>query len=246
MKRLLASRRRRRRIVVFTVVAALAAGATVIGLFYSNTGAESGSSSKSSGPSRPIIVPHQEKTVPMGPRLPEIKAVAAKFFATAVIRRNVDQSFDLVAPQLREGETRAQWKTGAIPVVPYPAGDLSFTKMSVTYSYLTRVGLIIGVFPKAHAKTPYEAFSMELTRYRHGPGYRWLVDSWAPAGIGIGNPNGPPVSNAPAVQSKASLGRIWILLPIIFLLSMIVMIPGGLFLRGWRRERSARRRLIGL
>jgi len=245
MRRLLASRRRRRRIIGLTIVAALAAGATVIGLFYSNT-ADNPDNSAASGRSRPLYIPRQEKKVPVGPRLPEIKSVAAKFFATAVIRQNVDQSYDLVAPQLREGETRAQWKTGAIPVVPYPAGDLSFTKLSVTYSYASRVGLIIGVFPKANAKTPYEAFSMELTRYKRGAKYRWLVDSWAPAGIGIGNPNGPPRSTGPGVPSGATLGRIWILLPIVFLLSMIVMIPGGLFLRGWRRERNARRRIIGL
>lgn len=246
MKRLRYSRRRRRRLMLLAGIAALAAGATVLGLFYSNTG-EQPQSSSAGGPSRPIIVQHQPKTVPVGPHLAEIKAVAAKFVATAVVRRNIDQSYDLVAPQLREGKTRAEWKSGEIPVVPYlPASDLSFTKMQVTYSYANRVGLIIGMFPKAHAKTPYEAFSMELTAYRRGAKYRWLVDSWAPAGFGIGNPAGAPVANTKGVQTRQTLSRIWILLPIVFLLSMIVLIPGGLFLRGWRRERHARRRVLNL
>jgi len=229
----------------FTGIAAVAAGATVLGLFYANTG-EQPQSSSPGGHSRPIIVPHQPKTVPVGPYLKEIEEVAAKFVDTAVVRRNVDQSYDLVAPQLREGITRAKWAKGAIPVVPYPFDDLSFKKMAVTYSYANRVGLAIGLFPKAHAKTPYEAFSMELTAYRRGTTYRWLIDSWAPAGVGIGSPNGPPVSNAKAVQTRRSLSRIWILLPIVFLLSMIVLIPGGLIFRGWLRERHARRRVLNL
>ena len=246
MKRLLASRRRRRRVMWFTIAAAAAAGATVLGLNYSNTGDQPKDTATPGHPSRPIILPHQEKTVPVGPHLAEIKAVAAKFFATAVIRQHVDQSYDLVAPQLREGKSRTEWDTGAIPVVPYPAGDLSFTKMTVSYSYAKRVGLVIGVFPKARAKTPYEAFNMELTWYKGTPKSRWLVDAWSPAGMGIGDPNGPPLANTPLPSTRQSLSRIWILLPIIFLLSMIVMIPGGLVLRGWLRQRSARRRVLGL
>ncbi|HST24649.1 MAG TPA: hypothetical protein VLJ76_01530 [Gaiellaceae bacterium] len=245
MRRLLSSRRRRRRLLWLTIVAALAAGATVTGLFYSNTG-DNPDASAPGGPVK-ITVPRNQKTVPVATHFKEIEAVVAKFVSTAVMRRHVDQSYDLVASQLKQGMTRAQWQTGNIPVVPYERPqDLSFTKIKVTYSYTNRVGLIVGMFPKAKAKTKYEAFSMELVAYRRGPSYRWLIDAWAPAGFGIGDPNGPPVSPAAAGHPSKPPDRVWILLPIVFLLSMIVLIPGSLFVRGWLRERNARRRIVEL
>jgi hypothetical protein len=222
--------------------AALAAALTVIGLFYSNTG-EQPAPSRSAGPVRPTIVPRTPKTVPLGARGPEVRRVAAKFVATAVVRKHLEQSYDLVAPQLRQGLTRKQWMTGSIPVVPYSGVDFAFAKMKVSYSYANRVGLVVGLFPKKAAKTPYEAFNLELTAYKRGVHERWLVDSWAPAGIGIGSPNGPPLSSSRAVQSRPSLSRLWILFPICFLLGLMILVPGSLTLRGWVRNRRARRRI---
>ena len=61
------------------------------------------------------------------------RAAAAKFVATAVLRRNVDDSWDLTAPALKAGFTRERWKRGEIPVVPFPADDLDEVRWRLDY-----------------------------------------------------------------------------------------------------------------
>jgi hypothetical protein len=51
-------------------------------------------------------------------------AMATAFVQTAVVRRDVAKSWAMVAPSLKAGFTLAQWKTGAIPVVPFPRAAL--------------------------------------------------------------------------------------------------------------------------
>lgn len=47
-------------------------------------------------------------------------AVASKFIDYAVVGKNLDRLWDLVAPELRAGITRKQWDSGELPVVPFP------------------------------------------------------------------------------------------------------------------------------
>ena len=48
--------------------------------------------------------------------------------------------------------TRAEWLRGEIPVVPYPADAVGLVKSKLDFSYPTRVGLRVGIFPKAGSK----------------------------------------------------------------------------------------------
>jgi hypothetical protein len=50
-----------------------------------------------------------------------VRTVLARFVGSAVARCNVGASWDLAGPSLREGTSRAGWRKGDIPVVPYPA-----------------------------------------------------------------------------------------------------------------------------
>lgn len=51
-------------------------------------------------------------------------ATATAFVQTAVERRNLAKSWAMVAPNMKAGFTFARWKTGAIPVVPFPRSAL--------------------------------------------------------------------------------------------------------------------------
>jgi hypothetical protein len=54
--------------------------------------------------------------------LPHAALVTAReFIRTAVLREHLGRSWPLLAPSYRHGFTRAQWLTGNIPVVPFPA-----------------------------------------------------------------------------------------------------------------------------
>lgn len=104
-------------------------------------------------------------------------AVRDQFVATAVLRRQTDCSYELVTERMRQGLTRAAWKGGSIPVVPFP------TTAPRTFD--------MQVFPKRRgpamrnsvvvlsAKDLGEA-AFEVVLVRRGS--RWLVDYWAPSG----------------------------------------------------------------
>src|SRR6185503_11292440 len=59
-------------------------------------------------------------------------ATAARFVDTAVRRDHAELAFALVGPNLRNGTTKANWREGDIPVVPYPVDD---ARWKFDYSY---------------------------------------------------------------------------------------------------------------
>src|SRR5207245_3443362 len=106
--------------------------------------------------------------------------VAQAFFFKAALRKDPGAAWVLAAPSLREGLSRAQWKTGAIPVVPYPAEAFETAVWTVSYSYADRVGLEVAVRSKPSSGVRAVLFTMELHAFGKGPGRRWLVSSWVP------------------------------------------------------------------
>ena len=98
---------------------------------------------------------------------------AARFVATAVLRRDVDDSWDLTAPELRGGLTRTQWKTGEIPVVPFPAKDLDEVRWRLDYSIEDHVGLKVSMLPRENSTAKALLFEMELVRTGPAAKRRW-------------------------------------------------------------------------
>lgn len=185
----------------------------------------------------------QPKTVPFTPsRSVAAREVAGRFIADAVLRGDVDASFALTAPVLRQGLTRAGWRTGNIPVVPYPAAAFAHARWKLSYSYADRVGLLVLLLPKPNASARPAAFTMELRAFGQGAHRRWLVASWAPAGVA--NPT-PADGVAAPVSSAHPLNAVWLLVPGgIFGLALLV--SSGLVLREWRRSvRASRTRRPG-
>src|SRR5689334_2785340 len=151
MKRVLSSYRWRRRLLRSGVAGLAVAFLLVIGFRYSNTGGER--DLPRPRPGKPQLVAAPPKTVPVSASdSAVISRVARAFVASAVLRRHLVASWPLVTQNMREDLTRAQWATGAIPVVPYPAGDVRDVRWKQTYSYRGRVGLRVLFEPKLGAR----------------------------------------------------------------------------------------------
>jgi hypothetical protein len=137
-----------------------------------------------SGPSTPVQRPVVEKKVVLSP---EARRVAGRFILTAVARRNLAESYELVGPQLKAGLTRSQWQTGNIPIVPFPVNLLKISPMKVDFSYKDHALLEVALLPQAGSKVngvkvKPQLFYLELRAYGEGKGRRWLVTDWVPRG----------------------------------------------------------------
>lgn len=244
MRALLASPRRRRRLAWSSAVFAAAATAVTVGILYPNTAK---TPMETFGPGKPVVY-HEPETVKISNRSrAEALATAANFVKTAVVRRNVDDSWTLVAPGLKQGYTRARWANGEIPVVPYPAEG---ARWRLEYSYPGALGLKVLLFPRRDAGVRPNLFDMELTRAGSGARAHWVVSSWTPSGgpsvpdlAAPGSGGGSlvsPVIQPGAVTSEARLGAAWLLVPL-GLLGVVPLILIGFAARSWYRGRKAAR-----
>jgi hypothetical protein len=172
-------------------------------------------------------------------------ATAANFVTYAVARRKVERSYDLTAPTLKAGLTRAQWRTQDIPVVPFPVEE---ARWKIEYSYSDALGLQVMLFPTAASKLRPSTFAMELTPTGHGD-HKWLVSSWAPVGMTGANaaapaaqPSGaggvPNLGDSSLQGGEARLDAKWLLAPLGLLL-LVPLIVSGYYVRSWRRSRRA-------
>ena len=170
-------------------------------------------------------------------------ATAANFVTHAVARRKVELAYDLAAPSLRAGISRAEWRQEDIPVVPFPVQE---ARWKIEYSYDDALGLQVLLLPTPKSRLRPTVFAMELTPIGRGKDHKWLVSSWAPTGMtGGGAPAGPQtgaggVPNLGATLSggEARLDTRWLFAPIA-LLALVPLVVGGFYVRGWRRGRRA-------
>lgn len=127
---------------------------------------------------KPAQLVHQEKKVAVSP---DALKVARKFIETAVLRQNVDASYALAHVDLRGRMTRAQWDTGNIPVINYPARNAATSKFIIDYSYQTSMLAEIDLVAKPGSGVrPHLDFYIGLKREHGDPHGRWLVSYWEP------------------------------------------------------------------
>lgn len=110
----------------------------------------------------------------------EARKVAGRFILTAVARKNLGESYDLVHPELRQGMTRQEWLTGNIPVVYYPAQEIEQARFKVDESYPDEVILEVALLPKETAKIKPQVFYIGLKKAGKGTAARWQVNYWVP------------------------------------------------------------------
>ena len=173
-------------------------------------------------------------------------ATAANFVTHAVARRKEEQAYDLAAPSLKAGITRAQWSRGDIPVVPFPVEE---ARWKLEYSYEDAVGLQVLLFPTPKSGLRPSVFNMELTPSRRGGRQRWLVSSWAPNGVLGGAAGAAPAARSVGTGGTTNLGAAlsdgearldarWLLAPLA-LFALVPLIVAGFYVRSWRRGRRA-------
>jgi hypothetical protein len=193
---------------------------------------------------KPPQVYHEPATVPLTPAARRAAlSTTLIFLRTAVLRRHVGDSYALVTPELRRGYTATQWSHGTIPVSPYPAADYATARAKVVYSYANLAGLQVLIIPKRTSRLRPIIFTEELKAVGTPHHRHWLVASWAPLGSSA-LASGPPVKQtAPTGRTGPSnpLGSSWLLIPFA-LFGLIVVVPLGLGLREWIRNRRAARR----
>jgi hypothetical protein len=168
----------------------------------------------------------------------EVMDVMSRFIKTAVARKELDAAYDMTSPELRGEITREQWRTGNIPVVPFPA--VGIYDMILDYSYQGDVAYDVAVVgDRGGIKT----FLIEMKQAGKSPHSAWKVAAWVPKGVGGGSTpvaerHPEPVGAAP--KFKGRLSAAWLLVPG-SVLGLILLVPAALGVRNWREARRAYR-----
>jgi len=239
--------------LVWTTVAAIAAPLIYLGVHYSTPG----SSGEATGPNVVDDFYRTPKHVPFtAAKRRAVKRVLARFISTAVARQNVEQSWPIAGPTLRQGLTRKQWAKGDIPVTPYPAAQRGQGAWdAVQYSYPNQVGLDVIVFPKPGSGYSIATADVDVVKGHDG---RWRVDYWmikkfhgpvaaAPAAKQQGGkknrvahavrPRPRPRAAEPVVEPPRP-DKTWLVLPI-GLLALAIILPIVIGTTVWIRNRRA-------
>lgn len=129
---------------------------------------------------RPAQVFHTPKTVKASPA-EKAAAVATldRFTRSAIIRRNLADSWPLATPHMKIGVSHADWLAGNLPVVPYPASAFRTAGYTLRGQFAHVLDYDVLVLPKeskAAQLAGQQVYSCELDEL-HGA---WLVDSCYP------------------------------------------------------------------
>ena len=171
----------------------------------------------------------------------EVGRVSLVFIGSAVARKNIDDSFEIVGPEMREGLTKDEWRTGNIPVIPYKVQ--SILHWIPEYSFENDVAYEVVLLGEPGTLPQSKTFFIELKRYPHS--HRptsWLVDSWTPTGISTDTHAAARQALAPPPRAEARLSAKWLLVPA-GILGLVFAIPIFIFTRHWYMHRRARARL---
>jgi hypothetical protein len=251
------SPRRRRRLSLAAIAVGIAVPLIVLGVHFSSPG----SRGEATGTTVADISNDEPKRVPFtAEKKRAVRKVLAQFISTAVARKDVAGSWDIAGPSLRSGFTREEWKSGNIPVTPYPASRHGQGAWDVVhYSYPRKVGLEVLVFPKPRSGYSVATAEVDVVKGRddhwrvdywmitkfHGPGAAAAADS--PSALGEGPPKvhklpgNKAAKRDAAVESASSssgIGTIWLVVPI-GLLGLIVVAPISIGVGVWIRNRRA-------
>lgn len=196
---------------------------------------------------RAWLPPDEEQQVqPTAVRLAEPLAVASRFIRTAVARKRVGESWDLVAPSLRQGFTRAQWAKGDIPIVPYPVDS---AKWQLDYSFRDAVSFKVALFPPPGRKVRAIVFNLDLRKFDRGDRGVWLVEGFTPGVVRSVPASSPRTSvtgfpdlgsRIAAREGESRLTAAWLAVPF-GILGLALLIPVAFGVSSWYRVRRAER-----
>jgi hypothetical protein len=168
-----------------------------------------------------------------------------------VKRRNPAAVYRFASPGLRRQATPAEWRTGDIPIYPYPAQGKRFHGWTVNFSHRNHLNVDLLVMPaRDRARLGPVALTLDLRKIRN----RWLVDGIFPVATFAPIPpqgnRGPVISTydlVPAAAGSAPTGArsrlsyAYFVLPAVIIGGGIALIVGFLVFRAVR-DRQAQRR----
>jgi len=238
-----ASRRRRRRVSWLAILLVVSASVASLVVWVRNTGHKSIAAYQ---PGKVQFYQQPKQVALTATALHAARVTTYVFLKTAVLRDHVDESYVLIAPNLRQGMSRKDWAKGEIPIIPYPV-DLKTVRFQVDYSYassppdgLPLVGMEVSMKPKKGEQQPAMVFGIELKAAGKGAKRHWLVSSWEPRGQLGGEPQSLNHKALAQPAKHGSLSPAYLLVPA-GILAAIVIIPVSFGLRGWRRHRRVAR-----
>jgi hypothetical protein len=117
--------------------------------------------------------PHRVAPLAAGER-----EVALEFIDTAVARKHLDRAWEITAPELKQNMSLAEWKTGTIPVVPYPV-DQAVARLKLVSSFTDTAEFQVSFLPRTGVKTKAAAFQLDLRKVDG----KWLASSWLPSAV---------------------------------------------------------------
>jgi hypothetical protein len=238
VRRLLSSPRRRRHLAWGAGLLVAGGVAASIAFLYPNTGEQ-----EVFTPGKPKVAHEEPPSTPL-PKgdLASAQRTLSKFVVSAILRQHVERSYDLAAASVRGGLTRKEWRTGDIPVPPFPAKAVAVAKSKLVYSHQNLARYDVLLYTKPGAQLMPLLYSIELTR--PGRRGRWLVDYAMPLGGGLSTrPTPYRPTAAQHFSDETGKGRLafsWVLVPL-GILSLIVVVPAVLGARGWLSKRRAER-----
>lgn len=115
---------------------------------------------------------------------PAARKVAVRFLQTAVGRTSLDEAWALSTPALRSGVSLKQWRTGELPIPPFPVQDLATTGFQVLESSQNVVLLQVLLVPRPG--TAYVPTRYDMTLERASKTAPWKVSyctPYAPPGM---------------------------------------------------------------
>ncbi len=168
-----------------------------------------------------------------------------------VKRQNPAAVYGLASPNLRSQATRDEWRSGDIPVYPYPALGEKFHGWTINFSQRNHLNVDLLVMPSRNrARLGPVALTLDLRKVRN----RWLVDGIFPVATFAPIPpqgnRGPVISTYDLVPAAAGsapsggrsrLSYAYFVLPAAIIGGGIAVIVGFF---AWRtvRDRQAQRR----
>ncbi len=218
----------------FVLVAALVAGLIVA---FPSPGPRQG---EKTSPGGDIVA--QETPTPFASREQEVLVLARRFVQTAVARKHLDDSWELVCPVMKQGYTKSSWTKGDIPVVPFP---VRYGKWHLSYSYATEIDVQVALYASPKEKLKPVVFDLTIQPCGKEAGKRWLVSSFIPtpsAGGDFGtrasryNPFGIGTKDPEPLPNHAS--GTWLLLPGGIVGGTLLIVFGLLGLRSFRGKRA--------
>ena len=162
------------------------------------------------------------------------------FVRTAVRRHNLEASWPLIHPNLKQGLSKKEWLTGEIPVVPFPAKAI--IAWDLDWSYAGDVAADVVLQPVPNSGLYRKTFTIEFKRVGSPSEDRWLVYSWVPSGVSQALVDDEHAAGVAAalehVRGHQGLSPAWILVPLGVILT-VFMLPLVVFLIERRRSRRA-------